>query len=174
MRYQHAAIDETVVCNVWMSDISALSFCVAVKGWTDLLALGRPQWPHGHHLAAIGKGSGYREKKVKVSNLTYQWTILGTVFHRYRWDYCLHCMYEQHLCTVFLRCCCRMGGPPCTWPPSMATRPPSREKVKVSKPYLTVDNYRQIIKYRHADVYCYRWDYYKCKTSVHCFSALLL
>ena len=43
-----------------MRDICALFFCVAVVEWTDFLALGRPKWPHGHRLAAIGKGSGYR------------------------------------------------------------------------------------------------------------------
>ncbi len=54
------AIDETIVCNICMSDICALSFCVAVVEWRDLLALGRPKWPHGHRLAAVGRGSGYR------------------------------------------------------------------------------------------------------------------
>ena len=45
-------------------------FCVAVVGWMDLLALGRLQWPHGHRLAAIGKGSGYRGKgKCEQPNL---------------------------------------------------------------------------------------------------------
>jgi hypothetical protein len=63
MKYRYAAIVETIVCNVCMSDICALSFCVAVVEWTDLLALGRLQWPHGHHLAAIGKGSGYRSEE---------------------------------------------------------------------------------------------------------------
>ena len=43
-----------------MRDIRALSFCVAVAERTDLLALGRPKWPHADRLAAIGKGSGYR------------------------------------------------------------------------------------------------------------------
>ena len=73
-----------------VSDICALFFCVAVVGWMDLLALGRPKWPHGHRLAAIGKGGGYRGAGK-----------------------------SEHL-------------------------------------YLTVDNLRQIMKYRHADVYCYR------------------
>jgi hypothetical protein len=54
MKYRHAAVDETIVCNVCMSDICALFFCVAVLEWMDLLALGRPKWPHGHRLAAIG------------------------------------------------------------------------------------------------------------------------
>jgi hypothetical protein len=54
-----------------MRDICALSFCVAVVGWMDLLAQGRLQWSHGHRLAAIGKGSGYRGKgKGEQPNLT--------------------------------------------------------------------------------------------------------
>jgi len=56
------AIDETIVCNVCVSDISAQFFCIAVVEWMDLLALGRPKWPHGHRLAANGAGSGYRGK----------------------------------------------------------------------------------------------------------------
>jgi hypothetical protein len=85
-----------------MGDISALFFYVAVVEWNDLLALGRPKWPHGHRLAAIGKGSGYRGKgKSEQPNLSFMHTlmrylecpqaamrldthILGTVFHRYR------------------------------------------------------------------------------------------
>ena len=72
MRYRHADIDETIiVCNVFMSDIRALSFCVAVVDWRDLLAFGREKWPHGHRLAAIGKGSRDRVAgKCKQHKLT--------------------------------------------------------------------------------------------------------
>jgi hypothetical protein len=60
IKYRHAFIDETIVCNLCMSDICALFFCVAFVGWRGLLALGRQKWSHGHRLAAIGAGSGNR------------------------------------------------------------------------------------------------------------------
>ena len=58
MKYRLADVHPIDYTTINSRHLCAVFFCVAVVEWMDLLALGRPKWPHGHRLAAIGKGSG--------------------------------------------------------------------------------------------------------------------